>query len=46
MMIAVGGVFGGASYAVFVMGIFIPVVTQRGAIIGTVIGTGRFSSTI
>ena len=42
-MIAVGGVFGGATYAVFIMGIFIPVVNQKGAIIGTLCGTGRFN---
>ena len=41
MLLAVMGIFGGANLAVFTMGIFIPIVNHKGALIGSICGTGR-----
>ena len=44
MMNTFGGVFGGASFAVFTMGIFLPIINSKGAMIGCICGTSKLSN--
>lgn len=41
MMLTLGGVFGSAACAVFTMGIFMPIVNYKGAMVGSICGTGE-----
>ena len=43
MLLAVVGVFGGPSMAVFTMGIFLPFINRRATLIGFLVGAGKLN---
>ena len=43
MLLAVIGVFGGPSMAVFTMGIFLPFINRKATLIGFLVGAGKLN---
>ena len=41
-VLTIGGVLGGPMFAVYTMGIFLPIINNKGAFIGSICGTGKF----